>query len=217
MTAPHRLDAATLQEAVQSLCARDAALAQLVARDGPPPLWRRAEGFETLARIILEQQVSLESAASLFRRLDAQLRDGVTPGSIIASGADGLRALGVTRQKAAYLFALAEQVVEGRLDLPALSGMPDEEVLERLQRVPGIGPWTAQVYLLFALGRPDAWPPGDLALHAALRNVRGLSHVPSSNEAVHLASLWSPHRATAARILWHAYLRERGRAVALTS
>lgn len=216
MMAPHRLDAVTLLEAVQALSARDAALAQLVERHGPPPLWVRPEGFVTLARIILEQQVSLESATSLFRRLDAQLPDGLTPGRIIASGADGLRALGVTRQKAAYLFALAEQVVEGRLDLAAMGAEPDDVVLSKLQRVPGIGPWTAQVYLLFALGRPDAWPPGDLALHAALKDVRGLPHVPTSNEAVHLARLWSPHRATAARILWHAYLRRRGRTVELS-
>lgn len=213
MSVPHRLDAATLQEAVQALCARDAALAQLVERDGPPPLWARPEGFVTLARIILEQQVSLESAASLYRRLEAQMPGGFSPGGVIACGADGLRGLGVTRQKAAYLFALAEQVLEGRLDLAALHTHTDETVLALLQRVPGIGPWTAQVYLLFALGRPDAWPPGDLALHAALREVRGLAHVPTSNEVVHFASLWSPHRATAARILWHAYLRERGRSV----
>ena len=211
MSEPRRLDAALLREAVQALCAHDAALAALVARDGSPPLWTRPEGFVTLARIILEQQVSLESAASLFRRLDASIEGGVHPGSIIALGADGLRTLGVTRQKAAYLFALAEQVVEGRLDLAALASTHDEHVLEHLQRVPGIGPWTAHVYLLFALGRPDAWPPGDLALHMALRDVRGLDRVPTSNEAVHLASVWSPHRATAARILWHGYLLERGR------
>lgn len=213
MSAPRRLDAAMLQEAVQQLCAHDTALAALVARDGMPPLWPRPEGFVTLARIILEQQVSLESAASLFRRLDASIPGGMQPGSIIAQGADGLRALGVTRQKAAYLFALAEQVVEGRLDLARLSQVPDDEALAHLQRVPGIGPWSAHVYLLFALGRPDAWPPGDLALHIALRDVRGLDRVPTSNEAQHLASLWSPHRATAARILWHGYLRERKRSV----
>jgi DNA-3-methyladenine glycosylase II len=211
MSAPRRLDAAALQEAVQALCAHDAALAALVARDGTPPLWPRPEGFVTLARIILEQQVSLESAASLFRRLDASIEGGVHPRSIVALGADGLRALGVTRQKAAYWVALAEQVVEARLDLAALASFPDDDVLAHLQRVPGIGPWTANVYLLFALGRPDAWPPGDLALHMALRDVRGLDRVPTSNEAQHLASRWAPHRATAARILWQAYLRERGR------
>lgn len=210
---PLRLDAALLLEAVEALCQRDTALARLVQKHGTPPLWERPEGFVTLARIILEQQVSLESAATLFRRLDATLAGGMHPAGIIAAGADGLRQLGVTRQKAAYLFALAEQVLETRLDLPALSQLPDDVVLVQLQRVPGIGPWTAHVYLLFALGRPDVWPPGDLALHLALRDVRELERAPTSNEALHLASLWSPHRATAARILWHAYLRDRGRRV----
>jgi DNA-3-methyladenine glycosylase II len=206
-----RLDAASLHEAVEALCARDHALAQIVARYGPPPLWARDEGFVTLVRIILEQQVSLESAATLFRRLDASVDGGLQPATIVALGADGLRALGVTRQKAAYLFALAEQVIERRLDLGALAALPDAEVLAQLQRVPGIGPWTAQVYLLFALGRPDAWPPGDLALHIALQQARELPTVPTSNEALHLASLWAPYRAVAARILWHGYLTERGR------
>lgn len=216
MSPPHRLNTATLQQAVQALCERDPALAELVARDGIPPLWPRPEGFVTLARIVLEQQVSLESAASLFRRLDASIPGGLNPEPLMALGADGLRALGVTRQKAAYLFTIAEQVVEGRLELARLGALPDEEVLARLQRVPGVGPWTAQVYLLFALQRPDAWPPGDLALHRALRDVRALDRVPTSNEAVHLAQLWSPHRATAARILWHGYLKERKRSTEMT-
>jgi DNA-3-methyladenine glycosylase II len=138
---------------------------------------------------------------------------GLQPATIVALGADGLRALGVTRQKAAYLFALAEQVIERRLDLGTMAALPDAEVLAQLQRVPGIGPWTAQVYLLFALGRPDAWPPGDLALHLALQQARELPKVPTSNEALHLASLWAPNRAVAARILWHGYLSQRGRSV----
>lgn len=195
------------------LCARDPALAHIVAQHGAPPLWARDEGFVTLVRIILEQQVSLESAATLFRRLEASLDGGVQPGTILSVGPDGLRARGLTRQKAAYLFALAEQLLERRLDLEALALLPDAEVLAQLQRVPGIGPWTAQVYLLFALGRPDAWPPGDLALHLALQQARDLPTVPTSNEALHLASLWSPYRAVAARILWHGYLTERGRSV----
>lgn len=208
-----RLDAASLHEAVQALCAQDPALARIVAQHGPPPLWARDEGFVTLVRIILEQQVSLESAATLFRRLDTSLDGGVQPGSILSVGAEGLRARGLTRQKAAYLFALAEQMLEHRLDLDALASLPDAEALAQLQRVPGIGPWTAQVYLLFALGRPDAWPPGDLALHLALQQARELPTVPTSNEALHLASLWAPYRAVAARILWHGYLSERGRSV----
>lgn len=215
MNTPHRLDDATFVETVNLLCVRDEALATLVARDGVPPLWTRPEGFVTLARIILEQQVSLESAATLFRRLDASIAGGVQPEPVTTLGVEGLRALGVTRQKSAYLFALATQVAHGTLDLTRLHTLPDDEVLQQLQRVPGIGPWTAQVYLLFALARPNAWPTGDLALHIALRALYALEKVPSSREAVLLAERWSPHRATAARILWHAYLKERRRSTEL--
>jgi DNA-3-methyladenine glycosylase II len=208
-----RLTAATLRDAVRDLCARDEALARLVRQYGEPPLWERPEGFVTLVRIILEQQVSLESAATLFARLDASVPGGMHPEPILSQGVDGLRALGVTRQKAAYLVALAQQVTDGRLDLQALATLPDDEVLIALERVPGIGPWTAQVYLLFALGRPDAWPPGDLALHNALQHAHALERVPTSREASALAAVWSPWRAVAARILWHAYLTQRGRRV----
>ena len=107
------------------------------------------------------------------------------------------------------------QVASGTLDLTRLHTLPDDEALALLQGVPGIGPWTSQVYLLFALARPDAWPQGDLALHVALRDLRMLERVPSSREAMLLVEQWSPHRATAARILWHAYLRERGRSTEL--
>ncbi len=208
-----RLTGATLRDAVHDLCARDDALARLVLQYGPPPLWERPEGFVTLVRVILEQQVSLESAATLFARLDASVPGGMQPEPIRTQGVDGLRAFGVTRQKAAYLVALAEHVTDGRLDLRALPALTDAEVLVALQRVPGIGPWTAQVYLLFSLGRPDAWPPGDLALHKALQHVHALDQMPSSREASEMAAIWSPWRAVAARILWHAYLTQRGRSV----
>ncbi len=208
-----RLTNATLRAAVGELCARDVSLSRLVAQYGEPPLWERPEGFVTLVRVIFEQQVSLESAATLFTRLDASVAGGMQPQPILTVGVHGLRALGVTRQKAAYLVALAEHVTDGRLDLQALSTLPDDDVLVALQRVPGIGPWTAQVYLLFALGRLDAWPPGDLALHKALQHAHELTRAPSSREAAQMAEAWSPWRAVAARILWHAYLTQRGRSV----
>ncbi len=208
-----RLTHATLRSAVRSLCARDTTLSRLVTQFGEPPLWERPEGFVTLARMILEQQVSLESAATLFARLDASVPGGLHPMPILNAGIDGLRTLGVTRQKSGYLVALAEQVTSGELALHTMSAQTDGDVLTALQRVPGIGPWTAQVYLLFSLGRADAWPPGDLALHKALQHAHDLERVPSSREATEIAASWSPWRAVAARILWHAYLTQRGRSV----
>lgn len=206
-----RLDQRSLEVGVRELCARDSDLAALVSQFGSPPLWERAEGFVTLVRMILEQQVSLESAATLFTRLHSSIPGGLHAAPILSTGVDGLRALGLTRQKAAYLVALAEQVSDGRLDIEALSSHTDSDVLTILQRVPGIGPWTAQVYLLFSLGRPDAWPPGDLALHKAMQHALRLERAPTSREATVLAERWSPWRAVAARILWHAYLTQRGR------
>ncbi|MDF1504672.1 DNA-3-methyladenine glycosylase 2 family protein [Roseisolibacter sp. H3M3-2] len=200
---------ATLLAGVRELAARDPALAAVVARHGPPPMWGRPRGFATLARIVLEQQVSLASAATLYARVEASL-GGFTPATVGAAGEEGLRALGLTRQKARYVHALAGAVSSGALALDALHRAPDAEVEARLVALPGIGPWTAGVYLLMALRRPDAWPPGDLALHKAIMRADGLPRLPASAEATALAERWRPWRAVAARILWHGYLSDRG-------
>src|SRR5437867_4051082 len=122
----------------------------------------------------------------------------------LASAASGL-----TRQKAAYVTALAESIARGELQLSSLSRASDAQVSATLTRVPGIGPWTASIYLLMALRRPDVWPLGDLALHKALAKFRCLSQLPSSDVAARLAERWAPYRAVAARILWHGYLADR--------
>ena len=202
------LTRATLHDAVCALAARDAGLARIVARHGPPPLWARPRGFATLVRIILEQQVSLASAATLYARVSATL-GGMTPGIVSAAGAPGLQALGLTRQKARYVAALADRVASGALPLASLPRRSDDEVEALLCDVPGIGPWTARIYLLMALRRPDVWPPGDLALHRAMARLHGRPDMPGSAEATRLAEGWRPWRAVAARILWHGYLADR--------
>lgn len=199
----------TLLQGVRELAARDRGLARIIERHGPPPLWARPRGFPTLVRIVLEQQVSLASAAAVSERLERTLPGGVTPASVLAAGHGGLRALGLTRQKAAYVVALAEQVATGALPLASLGRLPDERAAELLIGVPGIGPWTASIYLLMALRRPDVWPPGDLALHRSLALLRPRRAVPTSEEARAFAARWRPWRAVAARILWHGYLGER--------
>lgn len=209
-TAPTTLTNATLKQGVRELAAADPGLAAIVARHGHPPMWGRPRGFTTLVRIILEQQVSLASAASMFARIERAL-GGVTPPTVRAAGAAGLQALGLTRQKSAYLATLAQRVADGSLPLASLPRLPDAEVAETLVRVPGIGPWTASIYLLMALRRPDVWPPGDLALHKAMSRLPGFDRVPSSNEAAEHALRWRPWRAVAARILWHGYLSDRAR------
>jgi DNA-3-methyladenine glycosylase II len=204
-----RLTRATLLDGVHALTDSDARLARIVDRHGAPPLWARPSGFATLVRIVLEQQVSLASAAALFRRLERSLDGGVTPASVRDAGRPGLQAIGVTRQKARYVCELAERVSGGLLSLPTLARLPDDEVTARLTSVPGIGPWTASIYLLMALRRPDVWPSGDLALHKALARLDRRPDVPTSDEACLLARRWEPWRAVAARILWHGYLAER--------
>ncbi len=160
-------------------------------------------------RIVLEQQVSLASAATLFRRLDREIPGGLTLDGISGVGERGLRALGVTRQKASYLHGLAAAVRERRLDLRALARLDDDAAHETLVAVRGIGPWTAAIYLLMALRRADVWPRGDLALHVALARLRGSRRAPTSDEAERYARRWRPWRAVAARILWHDYLAAR--------
>ena len=209
-TAPNSLTNATLRQGVRELAARDAGLAAIVARYGHPPMWGRPRGFATLVRIILEQQVSLASAATMFAKIERAL-GGVTPAIVRRAGTAGLQALGVTRQKSGYIVALAERVADGSLPLARLGRMPDAEVAEMLVRSPGIGPWTASIYLLMALRRPDVWPPGDLALHKAMARLPGFTSTPTSEQAAEWALRWRPWRAVAARILWHGYLSDRAR------
>lgn len=205
-----RLSAATLRLAVAELGARDPDLAAVVERFGPPPLWARRPGFSTLIRIILEQQVSLRSAAAAYARLQTAA-GRVTPARVAAISERRLRAAGLTRQKAAYCRGLATAVVSGELNLGGLDRLPDDEVRSILVAVPGIGPWTADIYLLIALGRPDVWPRGDLALARSLRRVKRLRSAPGEDRMAKIARTWTPWRAVAARVLWHDYLSSGGR------
>lgn len=207
---PSVLGRASLLDATRRLARRDRRLGLLVRRHGPPPLWARPRGFATLLRIILEQQVSLASAGAMYRRLLGRV-SAPTPAAVLDLGNDGLRQLGFTRQKAGYAVALAERVEDGRLPLARLHRATDAEALALLTEVPGIGPWTAGIYLLMVLRRPDVWPPGDLALHKAMARLGGVAGVPSTAAALAMAERWRPYRAVAARILWQAYLRERSR------
>ncbi len=202
-----RLHRASLLSGVRVLARRDRRLAALVARYGPPPLWARRPGFATLLRIILEQQVSLASGQAMYLRIAGAVGP-VEPAGILALGVTGLQRLGVTRQKAAYIADLAERVRTGQLPLHCLGTCTDAEAGERLMQVRGIGPWTAGIYLLMALRRPDIWPPGDLALHKALGRLHGTTSMLSVAEVERLTARWRPLRAVAARILWHGYLEE---------
>jgi DNA-3-methyladenine glycosylase II len=207
--APRTLTHASLRQGVRELASRDEQLADIVTRFGPPPLFARPRGFATLVWIILEQQVSLASARALFEKLQRALRGAVTADGVVALGITGLVALGFTRQKARYVSGLAERVARRDLRLERIARLDDAEAEVELLDVPGIGPWTAGVYLLMALRRPDVWPPGDLGLHKSMMEVECLPRVPSSLEAAEYALRWRPWRAVAARLLWHSYLCRR--------
>ena len=212
MARPTTLDRTSLLVGVHELAARDRQLARIVDEFGPPPLWARPRGFPTLVRIILEQQVSLASAAALFARFEQHFEGSITPERVIALGEPALRTLGFTRQKARYVAGLARQLHEGAVSLERIAQLPDTDAGQVLVQIPGIGPWTASVYLLMALRRPDVWPPGDLGLHKSMAEVRGMCAVPTSDEAAAIAARWSPWRAVAARLLWHSYLSRRAKA-----
>jgi DNA-3-methyladenine glycosylase II len=202
------LTEADLPAAVALLAARDPGLATIAARFGVPPLWAREPGFPTLVHLILEQQVSLASAKAAFDRL-ADLTGILTPAAFLALDDAALLAIGFSRQKSRYARALAAAVASGDLDLDALPGADDDEVDRRLTAVPGIGPWTATIYRLMVLLRPDAWPVGDIALAQAIAETRGLPGRPTSGELQAIAEDWRPWRAVAARMLWHHYLSVR--------
>ncbi|NQT61727.1 MAG: DNA-3-methyladenine glycosylase 2 family protein [Candidatus Marinimicrobia bacterium] len=202
-----RLNEVSLSTAVEKLCQADANLRLVVDQFGIPPLWARAPGFPTLIHIILEQQVSLASAKACFDKLNSAL-DELNPESFLTLDDAALLRIGFSRQKTRYSRILAQAIKDGSLDIDTLIYDSDEEAFSKLTALTGIGPWTANIYLLMALGRPDIWPGGDLALEVALQNLLGLDHRPRGEEFQQLAEGWRPHRAVAARILWHYYLSQ---------
>lgn len=201
------LTESSLADAVRLLAGMDDDLARLLKAHGTPPLWDRPPGFVTLLRIILEQQVSLISADAMYRRLCKHV-EPLTHVNVLALGADYLRSFGVTRQKATYFINVAQAVEDGELDFEKIGQAGDEKAIEMLTAVKGIGPWTAKIYLLMALCRPDVWPVGDIALATAVKNLKGWQTRPTQAELSEIALSWRPHRAAAARLLWHYYLNE---------
>ncbi|MGD0018470.1 MAG: DNA-3-methyladenine glycosylase 2 family protein [Candidatus Limnocylindrales bacterium] len=199
----------TLALAVRELAVRDPDLGGIVDRFGPPPLWSRPAGFPTLVHIVLEQQVSLASAQAAFDRLGAAAP--LTPDRFLELDDAQLLAIGFSRQKAGYVRNLARAVASGVLDLEALPSLADEDVRDVLVGLTGVGPWTAAIYLMMALGRPDIWPATDMALLTAVAEVKGLERRPDVDQMQALAAAWRPWRSVAARLFWHDYLSRRGR------
>ena len=194
----------SLRPALEALAARDPDIARHFALCGLPPVRRHKTGFGGLLRIVMAQQVSAASAAALNARLAAAVRP-LTPRTFLAQDDAALRAMGLSRAKMRYGRALAEDVLSRRIDLRGLAELDDEAALEHLVRAKGVGRWTAEIYLLFALRRPDIWPAGDLAVQSAAQRLKGLEARPGDAALRALAEPWRPHRSAAARFLWHLY------------
>ena len=197
----------SLARAVRRLARGDNDLATIYLAYGVPPMWGRAEGFATLVHIILEQQVSLASARAAFDRLRAAAP--VTPQMFLQFADDELKRFGFSRQKTRYCRLLAEAILAEQVDLAGFGDLSDGEVRTRLTSLTGIGNWTADIYLLMALRRPDIWPVGDLALATALQQVKRLPARPKPEQIEAIGESWRPFRAVAARLLWHLYLKSR--------
>lgn len=195
-------------QAVAELCSRDTDLAGVVTKHGPPPMWARPPGFATLVRIVLEQQVSLSSAEAAFNRLRAGM-GRVSAARLSRLSPLQIRRLGITRQKAGFIRGIARATVGRELRFRSLSLADDVTARNALLRIKGIGPWTADIYLIMALRRPDVWPHGDLALVRSLKSLKRLQSEPKPDTVRRITATLTPWRAVAARIVWHSYLAER--------
>ncbi|MXP10138.1 DNA-3-methyladenine glycosylase family protein [Pseudoblastomonas halimionae] len=198
------LSKAQLVEGIDAVAAQEPAIAAAVQRVGYPEERIRPTGYRTLLRTIVGQQVSVAAAASMWNKLTGHLGEDVPTDRLLASSFDELRACGLSRQKQGYARSLCELVESGELDLDDLPE-DDEAAIEQLTRIKGIGRWSAEIYLLFAEGRPDIWPAGDLAVQVGIGKILELTDRPSEKETRALAEDWRPHRGALAIFTWHSY------------
>ena len=193
-----------LKEGVTALVKSCAHMARIYALTREPPLRRRPSGFKGLVRVITSQQLSVASAEAIWLRLEAAV-EPFTPSRFLATPEQELRAAGLSKIKVATLRGLAEAIDTGSLDLDILSGATEDVIHAKLTALKGIGPWTADIYILFCLARADAWSPGDLALQVAVKDALELAARPDQALMKELAEAWRPWRAVAARMLWAYY------------
>jgi DNA-3-methyladenine glycosylase II len=198
------LTAKQLTDGLDALAGRNAAIATMLSRAGYPEPRIRERGYRTLLRTIVGQQVSVAAAASVWNKLEALLGEDLAPETLLAAEFDALRACGLSWQKQGYARSLAELVANGEIDLLSLPS-DDEEAIAQLVRIKGIGRWSAEIYLLFAEGRPDIWPAGDLAVQAGVARILNLPERPSEKATRILAEDWRPHRGAMALFTWHCY------------
>ncbi len=198
------LSAQAIKKALDAIAAAEPRYARAIAQAGYPEPRSRPPGYETILRTIVGQQISAKAAAAVWNKLEAGIGDLANPEVILDSGEDALRACGLSRQKQGYARSLAELVLSGELDLTNLP-KDDEEAIALLTRAKGIGRWSAEIYLLFAEGRPDVWPAGDLAIQIDVCKVMGLADRPTERQLRAIAEPFRPHRGALAIFSWHNY------------
>ncbi len=198
------LSAAALQEGLDAIARQTPAIGAALALVGYPEPRIRERGYATMLRTIVGQQVSVAAAASMWRKLTEAVGEDVPPEPILAADFDTLRACGLSRQKQGYVRSLCELVLAGAVDFHELPA-DDEEAIALLTQIKGIGRWSAEIYLLFAEGRPDIWPACDLAVQIGLGKLLGMEERPSEKQTRALAEDWRPHRGAAAIFTWHCY------------
>ena len=194
----------SIKEHVEELAGREPAFARVIEQHGIPEPRSSNRGVETLLRTIVGQQVSVAAARSMWSKLEAAFGSPPDLALLLAASDDDLRAAGMSRQKSGYIRSLAELVISGELDLGALP-VDDEEAIAHLTRIKGIGRWSAEIYLLFAEGRADVFPAGDLAVMVELGRLMGLDEKPSEKQLREMAEAWRPYRGAAAVLAWHSY------------
>jgi DNA-3-methyladenine glycosylase II len=195
-----------LKLALDRLAKKDSDIALALKQVGYPDERRRgAPSFENFLRIIAGQQLSVKAAATIFGRVEAALQGNFQPDHFLSLSDSELRAAGFSRQKIAYARGLSEAVIEQRLDPSGLAALPDDQVVEKITALKGFGRWSAEMFLLFSLGRPDVWPADDLAIQAGVQRLKGLSERPNRRQTDALAEPWRPHRGAAAIFIWHFY------------
>lgn len=198
------LTAEQLREGLDTVGKREPKIARALERVGYPEPRIRETGYQTLLRTIVGQQVSVAAAASVWTKLEAEVGADMLPHELLARDFDALRACGLSRQKQGYARSLCELVVARELDFDSLPA-DDEEAIAQLTRIKGIGRWSAEIYLLFAEGRPDVWPAGDLAVQAGLGKLLDLAERPDEKATRALAEPWRPYRGATAIFTWHCY------------
>lgn len=194
-----------LREGLDAVAAREPRIGEAIARVGYPEPRLRERGYATLLRTIIGQQVSFKAADSIWKKLEAAVGDIGDPIALLERSDEELRNAGLSRQKQSYARSLAELAAAGEIDFASLPA-DDEEAIALLSKVKGIGRWSAEIYLLFAEGRPDIWPAGDLAVQIETGRIMGLPNKPSERVTRELAEAWRPYRGAAAVFMWHHYL-----------